>query len=214
MVVQQTTKDLLAASLKELAQKKSIDKISVKELVRNAGLTSATFYNHFSNKYELVAWIYTMQISKVMEEFLSKYSWYDVVCKFMQIIQEAPEFYENALKSTYGRTSFCYAVNNFAIDMVAERIRCHHTTVENLDDVLFYIKYYMRFIAEAVNDWFLEGRAIPKEQIAAKLVTAMPEPLRPLLAAFIPAGMEHQLTLCPGYAEADYADDPLDGEQA
>lgn len=31
---------------------------------------------------------------------------------------------------------------------------------------------------------------------------------------FIPAGLKHQLTLCPGYAEVDYVDDPQDGEGA
>lgn len=29
---------------------------------------------------------------------------------------------------------------------------------------------------------------------------------------FIPAGLKHQITLCPGYAEVDYVDDPQDGE--
>ncbi len=29
---------------------------------------------------------------------------------------------------------------------------------------------------------------------------------------FIPAGLRHQITLCPGYSEVDYVDDPKDGE--
>ncbi|MCR4942570.1 MAG: cupin domain-containing protein [Campylobacter sp.] len=29
---------------------------------------------------------------------------------------------------------------------------------------------------------------------------------------FIPAGLEHQITLYAGYSEVDYVDDPLDGE--
>ena len=29
---------------------------------------------------------------------------------------------------------------------------------------------------------------------------------------FIPAGLKHQITLKPGYAEVDYVDDPKDGE--
>lgn len=176
-----TTKDLLAASVRELAKKKSIDKISVREIAKNAKLTSATFYNHFSNKYELVAWIYNMQISKVLEEFLSVYSWEDVVRRFLLIIQESSEFYENALRSTFGRTTFCYAVNDFAIAMIVERIRCYHTATGNYADIIFYIKYYMRFIAEAVNDWFLAGQKVPLEKIVVMLVTAMPEPLKPLL---------------------------------
>ena len=49
MIFQQTTKELLAESLKDLAQKKPVDKITIKELTKNCGLTSPTFYNHFRN---------------------------------------------------------------------------------------------------------------------------------------------------------------------
>ncbi len=44
MIVRQTTKELLAASLKDLAQFKPVDKITVKELAKNCGLTAPTFY--------------------------------------------------------------------------------------------------------------------------------------------------------------------------
>ena len=47
MIVQQTTKELLAQSLKELSKFKAVDKITIKELTKNCGLTSPTFYNHF-----------------------------------------------------------------------------------------------------------------------------------------------------------------------
>ena len=35
MIIRQTTKDVLAASMMELAKTKSVDKISVKEIVKN-----------------------------------------------------------------------------------------------------------------------------------------------------------------------------------
>ena len=31
---------------------------------------------------------------------------------------------------------------------------------------------------------------------------------------FIPAGLKHQITMCAGYAEVDYVDDPLDGKKS
>ena len=62
MIEKQTTKDLLADSLKELCKTKSADKITIKELTKNCGLTSPTFYNHFRDKYELMAWIYNKEV--------------------------------------------------------------------------------------------------------------------------------------------------------
>ena len=54
MMIKRTTKDLLAESLKELCKIKSADKITIKELTQNCGLTAPTFYNHFRDKYELI----------------------------------------------------------------------------------------------------------------------------------------------------------------
>ena len=55
MIARQSTKELLAESLKELSQVKAVDKITIKELTNNCGLTPPTFYNHFRDKYELMA---------------------------------------------------------------------------------------------------------------------------------------------------------------
>ena len=65
MIIRQTTKEVLAASIMELAKTKSVDKISVKEIVKNCGLTATTFYNHFQDKYQLLAWIYNRNIEGV-----------------------------------------------------------------------------------------------------------------------------------------------------
>lgn len=48
---------LLAESLKELAEKHPIEKITIKEITDKAGVIRPTFYNHFQDKYELLEWI-------------------------------------------------------------------------------------------------------------------------------------------------------------
>lgn len=57
MIVQKTTKEILAESIQELAASKSVEKITIKEITQNCGMTSTTFYNHFSDKYELLGFI-------------------------------------------------------------------------------------------------------------------------------------------------------------
>ena len=54
VVKSKDTKELLKNSLIELAKKKPIDKITIKQVSENAGVTSQTFYNHFSDKYDMV----------------------------------------------------------------------------------------------------------------------------------------------------------------
>ena len=157
MVEYKNTKELLADSIKELAKSKSVEKISVREIVSNAGLTHMTFYNHFSNKYELIAWIYNVRICPYLGQLFSRVSWRETVRHFFDVLFEAPDFYMNALKNTYGENSFRYAANNFAIDMIIERMRCTREFGNPSKETIFFVKFYMRAISESINDWFLNS---------------------------------------------------------
>ena len=53
-----TAKDILADSFRELAQKKKIDKITIKDIAANGGYSPATFYRQFKDKYDRIAWDY------------------------------------------------------------------------------------------------------------------------------------------------------------
>ena len=48
------TKKLLADGLKELLEKKTLDKITVKELVATCGVNRQTFYYNVQDIYELL----------------------------------------------------------------------------------------------------------------------------------------------------------------
>ena len=61
-----TAKEILAESFQELAEKKSIDKITVKDITDNCGYSPATFYRQFRDKYDLIAWQYSRNIEEIM----------------------------------------------------------------------------------------------------------------------------------------------------
>ena len=60
-----TTKEVLVESFMELSQKKDVDKITIKEIVGNCGLSPATFYRQFSDKYDLIAWAFYVIIRNI-----------------------------------------------------------------------------------------------------------------------------------------------------
>lgn len=53
---------LLAQSFKELACQQPIEKITIKQITDKAGVIRPTFYNHFSDKYNLLEWILVQDI--------------------------------------------------------------------------------------------------------------------------------------------------------
>ena len=66
------TKKLLADGLKELLEKKTLDKITVKELVATCGVNRQTFYYNFQDIYELLEWIFVEEGKRVRKETAEK----------------------------------------------------------------------------------------------------------------------------------------------
>lgn len=62
----QITKKVLAESLKKFLFKKSLDKITIVDLVHDCGINRQTFYYHFGNIYDLIEWIYTTETSRAL----------------------------------------------------------------------------------------------------------------------------------------------------
>ena len=181
MIERQTTKALLAESLKELSQFKAVDKITIRELTTNCGLTSPTFYNHFHDKYELMAWIYNQKVEASLKDFGDTDSIEDVICKWLEIILEDEAFYVNLLKNSVGQNSFRYATNDHAINLLADWIKARHKLDELPPTICFCLRFYMRAVSELVNDWALGKWECPPQDMAKFFVEAMPEPLKPLL---------------------------------
>ena len=69
MIYRKTTKEILGESLHDLAHSKNVDKITVKEITENCEMSPGTFYHHFHDKYELIAWIYNYQMEDIFLDF-------------------------------------------------------------------------------------------------------------------------------------------------
>ena len=177
MISRKTTKEILAESVQELATKKSVEKITIKEIAQNCGMTSTTFYNHFADKYELLAWIYNKEIEPFFGRLGNGVSWREALHQSSLILTKNRTFYSNTLQNTAGQVSFRYATNNYAIAIILERIRIKHHLDEIPHQVRFYVVFYMRAISESINDWFLGGSKLPLDEFTDMLVFAMPPPL-------------------------------------
>ena len=62
------TKDLIADQLEILVAEGDFEKVRIKELCRRCGIERATFYYHFHDKYDLVAWIFDREFAQASLE--------------------------------------------------------------------------------------------------------------------------------------------------
>ena len=95
----QMTKQALANSLKSLLQKKTLNKITIKDIVDDCGVNRQTFYYHFQDVYDLVDWNVYHSVNRVqLEEHLKSWlkpilsSIVNEVAQSMEISQENREF--------------------------------------------------------------------------------------------------------------------------
>ena len=69
------TKDVFVASFHELSTHKPVDQITVGEICTNCEYSTTTFYRHFTDKYDLIAYDYTSHIASFMKKINNEYSW-------------------------------------------------------------------------------------------------------------------------------------------
>ena len=62
MAEQNMTKTALAEALKDLMRKKPFARISVSDICESCGLNRKSFYYHFRDKYDLLNWIFYVDI--------------------------------------------------------------------------------------------------------------------------------------------------------
>lgn len=61
-------KDQIADIFLELVRKKSVDKITVRDIVEKCGITRQSFYYHFSDIFNLIEWIMQRECSRLLAD--------------------------------------------------------------------------------------------------------------------------------------------------
>lgn len=181
MIRKKTTKELLGESIQELAKQKPVDKITVKEIVDNCNLSPATFYRHFHDKFELIAWIYNYQMEDLFLDYCSgAEGWRQVLLDMVNILDRDRDFYRNALINTCGQNSFFLATHIKGVELLTSAISAEAGDAAD-EELLFDVRFYLRGVSYSVIDWFLNDSPASVEQLAECLYRAMPERLKPHL---------------------------------
>jgi probable dihydroxyacetone kinase regulator len=91
------TKQELAQSLKALMNTLPLERISVGDIVEQAGLGRNTFYYHFQDKYDLVNWIFETEAACLISKKVTKDNWNAYFKEIEDYFHANCAFYCNAL---------------------------------------------------------------------------------------------------------------------
>ncbi len=165
------TKLWIAAAMKRLMVKKPIDRIRVTEICREAEIERPTFYYHFQDKYELVAWIFFQDAE--MTDVLSVES----AAKSMNKMRQEMLFYRRAYEDSSQNALWQYMLEYFTeryTRLAKEKLR-----TETLDTQLAYsIRFYCMGAVGMTREWVLNDNISSAETIVRMMFHSMPENLR------------------------------------
>lgn len=87
------TKKRIAKAFKKHLSQKSFDKISVVDIMQEAGIRRQTFYNHFLDKYELLDWIFETELQEQVTDNLTYISGIKLLDELLYYIESSQSFY-------------------------------------------------------------------------------------------------------------------------
>lgn len=97
------TEKAMAASLKKLLEKKTLDKITIKDITEDCGVNRQTFYYHFHDIYELMEWSFTERARAFTEAHADGNDWKQMILDLIEKLSEEKAFILNTFNSVSRR---------------------------------------------------------------------------------------------------------------
>ena len=168
------TKIWIANKMKELMKHKSIEKIRITEICEAAEIERSTFYYHFQDKYELVAWIFFQAAYKT--DVISIES----AAQSMNHMKQDFIFYKRAYEDNSQAPMWAYMLEYF-VDRYTRLVK-EKLGTDTLDtQTLFSIRLYCYGTLGMTREWLLNDNITPAETAVKMMFDSMPDSLKNIL---------------------------------
>lgn len=162
------TKIWIADTMKKLMVKKPIEKIRVTEICKEARIERPTFYYHFQDKYDLVAWIFFYDALDT--DILSIES----AAAGMNRMRNDFIFYKRAYEDNSQNPLWQYMLEYFVDKYSKAAMKCLNT--DTLDSQVRYsIRLYCYGTVNMTREWLLSDNITPAEVIVEMMFKSMPD---------------------------------------
>ena len=168
------TKLWIADTMREIMKRKPIDKIRVTEICKAADIERPTFYYHFKDKYDLVAWMFCKDAYGT--DITSVASAAAGMNKMKQDILFYRRAYENVSQKALWRYMMEYFVRRYT-ELVKEKLGA-----DILDTQLAYsIRFYCMGAVGMTQEWVLDDNITSAETVVRMMFASMPENMQRIL---------------------------------
>ena len=170
--MKQNAKGEIINSFKELLNKKSIDKITVKEICEHCEVNRQTFYNHFTDIMDVFKFIIFEEISSEIAQNRTFETWSGGFLATMKYLKKNSKMILHIYKSSYwteANNYFTNLTNRLLYDVVEECVEKMGVELKDKDQN-FIINFYRHVFNGLMIDWVSEGMEEEPEVILRKLL--------------------------------------------
>lgn len=166
--VTEATRKALVDAFCLIAYDKPVEKITVREVTQKAGYNRCTFYQYFTDVYELLSYIENMVIADIKKNFQKNIvkedfnrTFFDAFTRIQQ--EQAPYF--NILLSPAYQGHFTAKLLSEVMPTFMERfnLQTENPAAEYLAGM------YFATVVTAISRWIRDGRTLPLEDLSKLL---------------------------------------------
>ena len=178
------TKRALAASFKNLLGSRTLDKITVKDIVEDARVNRQTFYYHFCDIYDLIRWILDGEAQVALAAADTIVSWKAYLTGVLKSLMEERALVMNALNSLSREylEQYLYDAMYRLVYSTLNQI-CKGLSVSD-EDKRFIADFYKHAFVGVLLDWARKGMRDDPEVLVDRLIHMLDGELRHYLKKF------------------------------
>lgn len=184
MSIRDSTKYAFASALKTLLTTKELTKIRVTELCEMCGAERPTFYYHFRDKYDLIAWIYLKDLEQSVKDNNGIHNQQQLT-QLMCLLRKKESFYKKVFAEQAQN-----ALSNYIIQYNLENTEYlvkRHLGKESLSrELRFSIQFYVYAWVHSMIQWLLNPSDLSADEFVALVYDNLPSPMKESFTDEIP----------------------------
>ena len=162
-------------SFNNLLARMDLDRITIDMIAEGAGVSRATFYRYFKDKYDVMAYNYKLFVDHSASPGIS-HSYEELLYILFRDSEKGMEYLENAFKYL-GVNSFTEYVYEYSYDIV-ERITLDNRPEGLTESEKLQLDIFCHGVSRMFGKWIMGGYDLSAGEAAKALYCEMPETLR------------------------------------
>ncbi len=166
-----SAKVIIVNTFRQLIQIKSIDKITVTEICEIAEINRQTFYNHFTDLFDIFKFLFRQEVFNEIDQNRTFETWCGGFLATMNYLKRNSRMVLHVYDSSYrtNANTFFVEITSQLLDTVVDECMANLSVDLFEQDCRFIVNFYRHVFTGLMMDWVNEGMKESPEELLKKL---------------------------------------------